>query len=77
MITKEGIKMHPKKVQAVMDMKAPRTMKDVLRLNGGVATLSRLIPRCADEYQHFFKLLKFNKKTIEWSLTCKKAFEEL
>lgn len=40
MLTKEGVKPHSEKVQKIVNMKAPRTMKEVQRLNGGIATLS-------------------------------------
>lgn len=72
MITKKGIKPHPKKVQTIINMEAPKTLKDFQRLNGGTTTLSRFILRCTDKCQHFFKLLKIG----EWSTIYDKAFRE-
>lgn len=35
-------------------------------MNWGITILSRFIPRWADKCKHFFKLLKIEKKTIQW-----------
>lgn len=62
MVTKEGIKPHLEKVQVVINMKAPRTIKDVQRLNDAIAALSRFIPRSANRCLYFFKLPRAKKK---------------
>lgn len=54
-----------------------KIVKDIQRLNGGIAALRKFIPRCADKCQHFFKLLKTVKKMIECSAICEKTFREL
>lgn len=76
MITKERIEPHPEKVEAILQMQPPRIVKDVQRLNGGITTLSRLIPRCSDKCKHLFWLLKATKGTVEWTEVCDKAFIE-
>lgn len=76
MITKEGIKPHLQKVQTILCMEPPKTIKDVQRLNGNVAALSRFIPRCVDRCKHFFHLLKVEKRTVQWTKACDKAFSQ-
>lgn len=58
-------------------MKSPKKVKEVQRLNRGIAMLSRLIPRSADRYQPFFRLLKTKTKIVEWSTICEKYFGKL
>lgn len=77
MITKEGIKPRFEKMQAIINMQAPKTIKDVKKLNGGVVALSWFIQKCTDKCRHFFKLLKNTKKTIKWDKNCDEYFQEL
>lgn len=76
MIMKEFIKPYLEKVQEVVVMEAPKTQKEVQRLNGGIATLSRHIPRFVDRCKHFFKLLKDGKQSMQWTGACNVAFLE-
>lgn len=43
MISHKGIKANPKKIQAIIKMKSPRTLKDIQSLTGKLATLNRFI----------------------------------
>lgn len=58
MISPQGIKTNLEKVKAVLDMKPPKNVKEVHRLNGKVEALHRLIPRVADKCKTFFRLMK-------------------
>lgn len=40
LITKQGIKTSPSKVKAIIDLQAPKTLKEVQSLNGKLASLS-------------------------------------
>ncbi|GKV37338.1 hypothetical protein SLEP1_g45378 [Rubroshorea leprosula] len=44
-VSKKGIEVNPKKVQAIQQMEPPKTIKDVQRLTGRVTTLHRFIAR--------------------------------
>ena len=41
LIDQRGIEANPEKIQAVIDMKSPRTVKEVQRLTGCLAALGR------------------------------------
>ncbi|GJV97071.1 reverse transcriptase domain-containing protein [Tanacetum coccineum] len=43
MITNEGIKANPKKVQAIIDLASPKSLRDVQALNGKLAALGRYL----------------------------------
>ncbi|GAA0176039.1 hypothetical protein LIER_29103 [Lithospermum erythrorhizon] len=59
-------------------MEPPNTYKEVQRLVGRLAALSRLIWRSGDRSLPFFKKIKqASKKPFEWDEECTKAFSEL
>lgn len=66
MILKRGIDANPKKIQAIVDMAPPRTIKEVQRLTGCLAALSRFLSRSADRSFQFFQLLR-NMKSFSWT----------
>ena len=41
MVLQRGIKANPEKVKAILDMTSPRSVKEVQRLTGCIATLNR------------------------------------
>lgn len=73
-VSQRGIKANPEKVKAIINMQAPRNTKEVQRLAGRVAALSRFISRSTDKCSPFFRLLK---KAFHWDERCDKAFNEL
>ncbi|XP_074362316.1 uncharacterized protein LOC141702547 [Apium graveolens] len=79
MISNGGIEANPEKIKAIQEMKAPRTQKDVQKLAGSLAALRRFISKLAERCLPFFDLLKgaTNKKEVNWSPECQKAFEEI
>ena len=74
MVSQRGIEVNPDKIQAIMEMKPPRNVKEVQSLNGKVATLNRFVLRATDKCLPFFRTLK---KSFEWTDECQQAFEEL
>ena len=53
-----GIEANPDKIKAIEQIQAPRTVKDVRRLTGCVATLSRFISKSVERALPFFKILR-------------------
>lgn len=76
MVSKRGLEANPKKIQAVLDMQPPRTIRDVQRLTGCLVALSRFLSKSADRSFPFFQLLR-NMKTWEWAAECQQAFDDL
>ena len=57
-------------------MEVPKSVKDVQRLAGRLATLTRFVSRSTDRSLPFFKILKGIKK-FEWTKECEEAFAQL
>ncbi|KAI5344786.1 hypothetical protein L3X38_012663 [Prunus dulcis] len=77
MISQRGIEANPEKIQAILDMTIPKTVKDIQSLIGRVAALIRFISKATDRCAPFFKALKGSKRSITWTAECDAAFSEL
>nr|XP_009388102.1 PREDICTED: uncharacterized protein LOC103974923 [Musa acuminata subsp. malaccensis] len=75
-IYERGIDANPEKVQAVIDMQSPRTIKDLQRLNGRLVAMSRFLARSGDRCLPFFRALK-NPKSFQWMAECEEAFQRM
>ncbi|XP_019173823.1 PREDICTED: uncharacterized protein LOC109169395 [Ipomoea nil] len=76
MVTKRGIEPNPEKVQAIINMQPPSTVKDLQRLTGRLAALSRFLSKAADKTIPFFEAMK-KKEGFAWTTECQQSFEEL
>ena len=74
MVSQRGIEANPEKVQAIINMASPRTVKEVQKLINRIATLNRFISRVTDKCLPFFKTLK---QAFAWTDECETAFQEL
>jgi hypothetical protein len=75
-VSHEGIRPNLEKVKTVMKMNLPKCIKDIQKLTGCMATLSRFISWLGEKGIPFFKLLKAKEK-FEWSEEDNTAFAEL
>ena len=62
------------KIKALLDMPSPTGIKEVQRLTGRIAALSRFVSRASDKCQPFFQVLK---KAFQWDEKCEEAFVAL
>jgi hypothetical protein len=69
----DGIRPNLTKVKAVLDMQPPKNVKDIQKLTGCMAALSRFISRLGEKALPFFKLLKASEKFI-WLKEADAAF---
>jgi hypothetical protein len=74
-VSSRGIEANPTKVNVIRFMKPPRRKKDLMKLTGCMAALSRYICRLGDRGLPFFKLLRKSDK-FEWIDDASKAFQE-
>ena len=70
-VNSHGIEADPNKIKAVLDMRPPSNTKEVQRLTGRIAALSRFMSRSSDKCQPFFQVLK---KAFHWYAHCEEAF---
>ncbi|KAL2241045.1 UNVERIFIED_CONTAM: Retrovirus-related Pol polyprotein from transposon [Sesamum indicum] len=76
MVSERGIEANPEKIEAILNLKSPTSIKEVQKLTGRIASLNRFISRFADRNLHFFKILR-KVKGFEWTDECEQAFQEL
>nr|XP_027122043.1 uncharacterized protein LOC113738985 [Coffea arabica] len=76
LVSREGIRTNPDKLQAIVDMAPPRSVKEVQRLTGRMAALNRFLSRSAVWGLPFFRVLKA-PKDFHWTEECQKAFTDL
>ena len=70
-VNNRGIEANPDKIKVVLGMQPPSNIKDVQRLTGRIAALSRFVSRASDKCQPFFQVLK---KAFQWDAHCQEAF---
>ncbi|XP_065007552.1 uncharacterized protein LOC135638367 [Musa acuminata AAA Group] len=75
-VHQRGIDADPEKVQAIIDMQSPRTVKDLQRFNGRLVALSRFLARSGDRCLPVFKALK-NPKNFQWTSECEEALKQI
>ena len=73
-VNNRGIEANPDKIKAVLDMPPPSNIKEVQRLTGRIAALSRFVSKASDKCQPFFQVLK---KAFQWDTHCEEAFAAL
>ena len=71
MVSQRRIEVNPKKVQAILNMTSPKTIKEVQKLTGRIAALNRFVSRATDKRLPFFKTLK---QAFSWTDECEVAF---
>ena len=70
-VNHRGIEANPDKIKVVLDMPSPTGIKEVQRLTGRIAALSRFVSRASDKCQPLFQVLK---KAFQWDVKCEEAF---
>ena len=73
-VNNRGIEENPDNIKAVLDMPSPSGIKEVQRLTGRIAALSRFVSRASDKCQPFFQVLK---KGFQWDTKCEEEFSAL
>ena len=58
MVSQRGIEVNLEKVQAIINMASPKTVKEVQKLTGRIAALNRFVSRATEKCLPFFKTLK-------------------
>ena len=74
MVSQRGIEANPEKVQVIINMASPQTVKEVQKLAGRIAALNRFVFRATDKCLLFFKTLK---QAFVWTDECEEAFQDL
>ena len=70
-VSQRGIEANPEKVQAIINMTLPKTVKEVQKLTRRMTALNRFISRATNKCLPFFKILK---QAFAWIDECETAF---
>ncbi|GJW61993.1 reverse transcriptase domain-containing protein [Tanacetum coccineum] len=74
-----GIKACPEKVEAVVKLHSPQTLKEAQSLYGKLTSLNRFLSKSAEKSLPFFKTLKrcVKKSDFQWTPEAQKAFQSM
>src|SRR5438132_10618705 len=75
-VSYRGIEANPKKLKDIFRKNSLTTLKDVQKLTGSIAALSRFVSRLREWAMPFYKLLK-NQDKFQWTPKAQQAFDEL
>ena len=76
MESQRGIEVDPDKIKAIMEMKPPRTEKEIREFLGRIQYISKFIAQLPMICEPFFRLLK-KEVPIVWNEQCQEAFEKI
>nr|CCI55289.1 PH01B001G05.12 [Phyllostachys edulis] len=76
LVSIRGIETNPEKIQAIVQMRPPTTKKEIQKLTGCMAALSRFIARLGEKGLPFFKLLR-KHEGFEWSKEANAVLEDV
>jgi hypothetical protein len=76
LVSHRVIEANPEKIKAIEAMRPPAWIKDVQKLMGSLAALSRFISRLTERALPFFKLL-WKSGPFSWTEEAERAFQEL
>jgi hypothetical protein len=76
LVSHRGIEANQEKIKAIETMRPSTRIKDVQKLTGSLAALSRFISRLAERALPFFKLLR-KSGPFSWTEEAERAFQEL
>jgi hypothetical protein len=75
-ISKEGIKIDPNRVEAILNIDTPKSKKEVQSFLGKVNFLRRFIPNLAEITKYITNMLRKGNE-IKWNPEARKSFEDI
>ena len=76
MVSQRGIEIDLHKIKAIVEMKPPRTEKEIQAFLGRIQYISRFIAQLTMTCEPIFRLLKKEVPTV-WNEQCEEAFEKI
>jgi len=76
MLIQRGIEANPEKCNTIIEMQSPSSVKEVQRLIGRLTTISRFLPKLAEQTQTIIQLLKKSAK-FTWNDDCEQVLQKL
>jgi hypothetical protein len=76
LISERGIEGNPEKIQAIISMQPPKTLRHVQQLTGRLAALSRFISKLGEKALPFYRLLR-KTDNFTWTEEAQATFDDL
>jgi hypothetical protein len=76
LISERGIEGNPEKIQAIINMQPPKTLRHVQQLTGRLAALSHFISKLGEKALPFYRLLRKTDK-FTWTAEAQASFDDL
>ena len=76
MLTQCDIEANPEKCNAIIEMRSPTSVKELQCLIGRLTTISRFLPKLAEQTQPIIQLLKKSAR-FTWNDDCEQIFQKL
>ncbi|KAL5734962.1 hypothetical protein ACOSP7_032823 [Xanthoceras sorbifolium] len=76
LVTKRGVEANPDQLRSVMDLRSPKSIKDIQKLTGRLAALNRFILKSSEKCKPFFDALR-KSKSFDWNQTSEDAFQNI
>jgi hypothetical protein len=76
LISERGIEGNPEKIQAIINMQPPKTLRHVQQLTGQLAALSRFISKLGEKALPFYRLLR-KTDNFTWTEEAQATFDDL
>ena len=73
-ISEEGIKIDPKRIEGILQINHPRNIKELQYFIGNINFLRRFIPNLAELLRYITNMLK-KEIRVKWTIEAKKSFE--
>lgn len=76
-VGKEGFKNDPKRIEAIIQLPIPKTVRQCRSLIGAVNFVRQFIPDLASLLRPIIDLTKNNQSAIKWTYECQQSFNEI
>ena len=75
-VSKQGVKIDPARVEAIQSIPLPRSKKDIQRFLGKINFLIRFIPNYAEIVKKITDMLKKDAK-VKWDKEARESFQRI
>lgn len=76
MVSERGIRANPEKIEVVVDIPRPQTLRDVQKIVGMIVALNRFISKEVEKSMHLFKALKMGNHFV-WTDEADQSLQQL
>ncbi|KAL5760217.1 hypothetical protein ACOSP7_018718 [Xanthoceras sorbifolium] len=76
LVTKRCVETNPDQIQSIMDLRLPKSIKDLQKLTRRCAALNRFILKLSKKCKPFFDVLR-KSNSFDWNQTSEDAFQNI